>query len=529
MASASVQQQVIRDDSVHIRSSAGGGRSVHAARDFEAKSQIMFVAKPLLVALNTANLIANCYSCLKPPRELQPGSNGQDSTLKKCGGCKVVRFCNQKCQKLAWSQYHRLECKLYGNLFPRILPSNVRAMIRLLKQHKAGLLLAGEWDQLLSLESHVDQICSAGGERLEDLLLMTQAIKSYSGSDLDPQLILRVLCTLTINTFTLTNPQFEPIGLALHPRTSMFNHSCVPNAYVRFDVSRSDSLSRPADSHGISVHALQPLQKDEEITLSYVDGKYPFEQRQRELKERYFFICACELCRSEKNAPVLPSRTSQKAKSVESHAERVLSKVQSAPVVSLQHIDEIRTAMVAFAEPGCWPLYHYPWLQLRHELLQGLIGSTKYSDALLQSAAITRYIHPAVYEQPHHPIRLTQMWTLWNLCRTCVEAGFHPTDRAQDSRSLHMLNMLSCIVIDDLNKVLTDGIRINGEIEYGVDEALQLVAGRAGMWGEYQRAPTVARKNVWAWLENEINCQLKKEGVSQTLIDEVSLNQGPSS
>lgn len=306
----------------------------------------------------------------------------------------------------------------------------------------------------------------------------------------------------------------------------MFNHSCAPNAYVRFDVSQSESEPRASNYQSISVHALRPLDKDEEITLSYVDGKYSFEQRQRELKERYFFTCACKLCMSEQNATELPTRTTQKAKAIENHAAQLSSRVQSMPVVETKHVHEIRTTMAAFAEIGCWPLYHYPWLQLRHELMEGLIESAKWSEALLQSAVIARYIHPVIYEQLHHPIRLTELWTLWNLCRTCTESGYEPVDQAQDNKSFQMLNMLSCIMLDNLSKTLRDGIRINGEIEYNVDEAIRLISSTDRTWAEYQHNPTAALKNVWAWLENEINAQLKKEGVSQTLIDEVSKNQG---
>ncbi|KAK6382733.1 hypothetical protein LTS17_003402 [Exophiala oligosperma] len=518
-------RQFIRDDSVYISSSASSGRSVHAAKHVEAKSQIMYVAQPLMVALETAKLPTNCYFCLKSPQELLPDVNGQVPTLKKCTGCQVARFCNKRCQKSAWAQYHRLECKVYGRLFPNILPSNVRAIIRLLMQNEAGLLPVGELDELLSLESHWDKLQGAGGERWENLLLITQAIKSYSGSDLAVQRILRVLCILTINTFTLTNPFFESLGLALHPRTSMFNHSCAPNAYVRFDVSQSES-SGASNYQSISVHALRPLDKDEEITLSYVDGKNSFEARQQELKERYFFTCACTRCMSEQNATVLPPETTENAKTMENHVTQLMSKIQQLPVVDSELLHEIRTAMAAFAELGCWPLYHYPWFQLRHGLTEGLINSGKWSEALLQSAIITRYIHPVLYEQGHHPIRLTEMWTLWNVCCSCLESGYEPVDQARDNKSFQMLNILRCVVLDDLNKALTNGIRVNGAIEHIVDVSQRRASIEDRTWGEYRRNKTLARKTVWAWLESQIKAQLKNEGVPRTLI-EVSMAQNP--
>ncbi len=67
-------------------------------------------------------------------------------------------------------------------------------MVRLLKQQKAGQIPPEEWMHLLSLESHMEEIGRAGGERWEDLSLMTQGIKAYSKSDQSPELILRLLC-----------------------------------------------------------------------------------------------------------------------------------------------------------------------------------------------------------------------------------------------------------------------------------------------------------------------------------------------
>src|SRR4051812_19357998 len=58
----------------------------------------------------------------------------------------------QDCQKSSWNSCHGLECKIFAKLHPNILPNNVRAIVRLLLQHKAKLLPHGEWDQLMGLE-----------------------------------------------------------------------------------------------------------------------------------------------------------------------------------------------------------------------------------------------------------------------------------------------------------------------------------------------------------------------------------------
>ncbi|KAK5452140.1 hypothetical protein LTS15_007204 [Exophiala xenobiotica] len=399
-------------------------------------------------------------------------------------------------------------------------------MVRLLKQQKAGQIPAEEWMQLLALESHIDDIRQAGGERWEDLSLMTQGIKAYSESDESPELILELLCTLTINSFTLTNFISEPLGLALHPKTSQFNHSCRPNAFVRFDVFKSGSAPEPSGRHNISVHALRDIHEDEEITLGYVDGTYPFEKRQQELKERYFFTCSCELCTKERETAANPSHTTSmvnsKVKEAEQNAEQVHSDVQSRPGLEYTQIDNIKQAMAGLARSQRWRLHHYPWPQLRAQLLAGLIGSGKYSEALLQASILARVTQPKMFEQAYHPLRLVQMFAMWNLCQSCMDEEMERED--WDDRRFRMLDLLSCVVIDDIHKAMVDGGRINGYLEHLIEQVLRRDSREAMTWDTFRDNPAKARKAAWKWLDVLIIGQLREEGVYQTIVDSAMAN-----
>jgi len=77
-------------------------------------------------------------------------------------------------------------------------------------------------------------------------------------------------------------PAFE--GLGIFPNIAMMNHSCVPNANVRF-----------GDDRTAVVVALRDIQPGEELTISYIENDMPLEARQKELQE-YGFICDCPLC-----------------------------------------------------------------------------------------------------------------------------------------------------------------------------------------------------------------------------------------
>lgn len=50
------------------------------------------------------------YKCHNPECEV----SGEDNALKKCGKCKIVRYCSPECQKAHWKE-HKLVCEPYTN------------------------------------------------------------------------------------------------------------------------------------------------------------------------------------------------------------------------------------------------------------------------------------------------------------------------------------------------------------------------------------------------------------------------------
>lgn len=315
--------------------------------------------------------------------------------------------------------------------------------------------------------------------------------------------------------------------MILHPKPALMNHSCNPNAYVRFDVSSPSYGFPPCGS--ISVHALQDIGKDEEITISYVDTTFPSEKRQQELKQRYFFDCRCDLCVKGHDTPQdnyhLPPGCSPDApvsvSLVESgnRAEQFFLRIQATAGSEHEHLDEIRAAMDQLAKTGAWPLHRYPWPQLRQQLLYGLLGSRNFSEAFLQSAVFVRVIHPVLFEQEYHPIRLVQLWTFWILGRQCLEILMQkaePSDR--DHRHIRALGLVSCVVIDHVHHISSRGSQPKGRLERMVDEALQNVQREGAFWMEYWRDRAENRKAAWSWVDNQVEALLKAEGVSPGII-----------
>ena len=81
------------------------------------------------------------------------------------------------------------------------------------------------------------------------------------------------------------NPLSE--GIWFYP--SLFNHSCIPNC---FQFGFGDILI---------ITAINDIEKNNELTINYLNNDIPFDMRQNILKEKYDFNCNCELCNYEKN------------------------------------------------------------------------------------------------------------------------------------------------------------------------------------------------------------------------------------
>lgn len=70
----------------------------------------------------------------------------------------------------------------------------------------------------------------------------------------------------------------------MDPLLATANHSCDPNVYVLMDGPK------------MSLRTLRSIPKDEEIFISYIDTSFPVAIRQRNIEERFHFICQCHKC-----------------------------------------------------------------------------------------------------------------------------------------------------------------------------------------------------------------------------------------
>lgn len=90
----------------------------------------------------------------------------------------------QTCQREAWKHHHKLECKVFDILRPRVLPITVRIIVQILLRRRSGLWSDKDWTELLKLRHNIESFRQMSGitGTLEQIQLMARAAKEYTRS-----------------------------------------------------------------------------------------------------------------------------------------------------------------------------------------------------------------------------------------------------------------------------------------------------------------------------------------------------------
>ncbi|XP_066349731.1 protein SET DOMAIN GROUP 41-like isoform X3 [Miscanthus floridulus] len=300
---------------------------------------------PYATALHDVFLQSHCSSCFT---KLLP----QPPCVVSCTICCSLRYCCSECFG-ADSAVHFSsgECCFFVDHLKRASPSYVsegtsdlRAALRLLyvlEMH--GLASSDSIDKYSRIgglsASGIEKVLEEGeviAERmLEGSLLMSSARKSRAHTSFifSDRLKLEkmALWAVIINSVEVQLSEGLAMGVAVYgPSFSWFNHSCFPSASYRFVLAprnedyasqKSKSCVVPA-SKGVaadvwhawqyeedhSTHALckygprvvvrciKPINKGDEVCITYIDILQTREARHSDLWSKYKFICSCKRC-----------------------------------------------------------------------------------------------------------------------------------------------------------------------------------------------------------------------------------------
>ena len=103
----------------------------------------------------------------------------------------------------------------------------------------------------------------------------------------DPNYFLECYGRMAINSFNILDDNDDAVGTALYLGPSIMNHSCKPNASVRFENQKQ-----------IVVRALEDMESRDfsQIFISYIDVMETTKRRQDHLSKNYYFLCQCPRC-----------------------------------------------------------------------------------------------------------------------------------------------------------------------------------------------------------------------------------------
>lgn len=281
-------------DDVEIREStvAGAGKGVFAKKAFAPGDVVLSLARPLITELDLERLDDSCAWCcsraamdpMERTKSQQMGLPAGFIEVKACTGCKKIKYCSKPCQTKAWKFEHKYECKVLAPPTRPPLPHGVRATVKLLRKFQAG----DETPKaLLRFDSKFQEVKKRDPEVYDQYSTMAWGAWNYaekpSKANLD--VARHLFFAINCNALTLSSPLDDmTIGIGFDPLICTVNHSCDPNVSFIFNCPRT------------LLRAKKPIGAGEEIFTRYRDINNPFTVRQGDLKDGYYFDCACPKC-----------------------------------------------------------------------------------------------------------------------------------------------------------------------------------------------------------------------------------------
>ncbi|CAG7831504.1 unnamed protein product [Allacma fusca] len=258
--------------------------------------------------------------CIFNDKALVVGPTGAEKKFHKiCLGCYRVVKGNYSCSKCRWPVCSQIceklpphcdaECKIFAsrNVGPYFTKPYEYDFIKFLRSLLVRESDEKRWDQLCQLASHPE----ARG-KCEASVLATMAsyefITEICGlQQFDYDTVNHIVGVWGINSFGANAPTGpNPTGrLAsfLFPKTSLCSHNCIANTHgilmeEEEDVKIPDSnvkIKRPIFT--MQLLASRPIEEGKPIFITYAEvGEGTFE-RQKILRENYYFQCKCDRCK----------------------------------------------------------------------------------------------------------------------------------------------------------------------------------------------------------------------------------------
>ncbi|CUM66332.1 uncharacterized protein PRCAT00003994001 [Priceomyces carsonii] len=315
-------------NSVKIVMTSKRGKGLYAKSNIP-KGELIWEEPPLFFVppLANINLIKKGNACAYCSKVLTQGSS-TISFLKglDCNVCSEA-WCSQKCKKMDSQLHGMLKHSLYNPMFKNkllklidanaflelqdyclreqwnalyaiaIIFANIltdktgikekqfHAMARVSQEvrYKALNSSAGTFDNLqggaLFVQEQQETLWKEGFEKFLNVFPRAQEDREFTYEEF--------MCMM--GTYNINN-----LDSSIYLVQSHLNHCCDPNTDVQ-----SSTTSR---IQGLKVFASRDIKAGEELTTTYVNPSHTVQQRQRELRVNWGFLCNCQKCKEDLKA-----------------------------------------------------------------------------------------------------------------------------------------------------------------------------------------------------------------------------------
>ncbi|XP_064649362.1 histone-lysine N-methyltransferase SMYD3-like [Lineus longissimus] len=242
------------------------------------QKDVILKCEPFVHVLTSKEREDRCEQCFQRQKK-----------LLKCSACKVVRYCDKSCQRQCWD-IHKLECKCFQNVAPKVPTESVRVLLRLILKYQKGHFKSLDSPKLRCFDDFLDHLedMKKDEERIEQFMDLQITLRAFVNRvvDLPPlEYIFLLFARMCINSFSITDGEMQPMGVGIYLSASILDHSCHPDAVVTFTGTT------------LEVRALRDIPHADisKVRISYIELLAPREERRAALK-RYYFRCDCTRC-----------------------------------------------------------------------------------------------------------------------------------------------------------------------------------------------------------------------------------------
>lgn len=283
--------KTLAENGIDVEETPEKGRHCIAAKKFP-RGSIILAVDPDVESLSDDTISGHCSNCyaIIPDKFLEDDSeesaededaeSGADSCdecskrkVFECPGCKVSRYCSEKCREEHWERMHKAECRYFVELY--------EMSILLVRMLNSGV----DWRFLRPSPSFDPEGIDDG---YIDLFAEIRSLMKPERVVPDDATMYLLAESINNNAFCIEDEETEPAGTGVYLEASLFSHSCVPNT------------ARAFRNKKLYIIASENIEPGEEITITYSNNLIAdLDERRSELYESYGFNCACPRCLGE--------------------------------------------------------------------------------------------------------------------------------------------------------------------------------------------------------------------------------------